>query len=404
MSSGLAHYEASRDAGPPPPPTAVLTGLSFDQQRADPHAPGVQQVPKGARTVELLYSVPSYVSPTALETQVRLVGFEDAWREGEAVGRARYTALPPGDYRFEARARLGPGAWGPVASLAFHVPTPWWRHPAWLMVFGLALTGLVVLAVRWQTARLRKENERLEALVRERTRELEETTLLDPLTGAKNRRFLRLTLPEDANRVLRRWSTSDRRTRELGPPNADLLFFMVDLDYFKQVNDTYGHAMGDRVLQQASDVLRSVLRETDTLVRWGGEEFLVVAQQTDRRAAEAIALKLRDAIRHHTFDLGNGQTLRCTTSIGFAAFPFFPGAPEALPWEEVLELADRCLYAAKRSGRDGWVGLVSLVEQEGIESAPALRERVGKDLEALLDTGTVELRSSFGPERKVAFR
>jgi diguanylate cyclase (GGDEF)-like protein len=135
------------------------------------------------------------------------------------------------------------------------------------------------------------------------------------------------------------------------------VFLLLDLDHFKSVNDTHGHAAGDAVLIQTAAVLRATFRAADYVVRWGGEEFLVVARFVDRREAPELAEKLRAAVASHGFRLADGTLLRRTCSIGFAAFPFSVSQPRAVGWEEVVDAADRGLYAAKRSGRNGWVGI-----------------------------------------------
>jgi diguanylate cyclase (GGDEF)-like protein len=135
--------------------------------------------------------------------------------------------------------------------------------------------------------------------------------------------------------------------------------YLVDIDHFKDVNDRFGHAAGDRLLTRFAELLREVFRDADHLVRWGGEEFLVVARHTSRAGACALAERLRARIDSEPFDLGDGRTLARSGSIGFACFPFLPGAPEAVAWERVIDLADHALYEAKQHGRNAWVGIVA---------------------------------------------
>jgi diguanylate cyclase (GGDEF)-like protein len=139
----------------------------------------------------------------------------------------------------------------------------------------------------------------------------------------------------------------------------DLVFFMVDLDHFKEVNDQYGHAAGDAVLVQMQERLREVFRESDYLVRWGGEEFLVLARATHRDDARVVAVRMRRAVAERDFELPDGTRLARTCSIGFACYPFLPSQPRLLPWPQVVELADQGLYIAKRSGRNAWAALYS---------------------------------------------
>lgn len=192
--------------------------------------------------------------------------------------------------------------------------------------------------------------------------ELEDSNLTDSLTGLRNRRYLLKYLDSDVALTLR-----SHRGREKGapiPPNSDLLFYMVDIDHFKSVNDQHGQAAGDKILVQVKQILEKVFRESDFMVRWGGEEFLVVARFSNRKAAALIADRLKQAVGDHVFDLGDGETTRITCSIGFSFFPYLTSDPIAFSWSQVLDIADMCLYAAKKSGRNCWVALEAHADWE----------------------------------------
>ncbi|HET6897463.1 MAG TPA: GGDEF domain-containing protein, partial [Vicinamibacteria bacterium] len=153
-----------------------------------------------------------------------------------------------------------------------------------------------------------------------------------------------------------------RRHREavaggLPARDADLVFFLVDIDGFKAVNDAYGHAAGDAVLAAASRRLEAACRQSDVVARWGGEEFLVLARLTERTQAAAQAERLRRTIAEGPYTLEDGRAITITCSIGFAAFPFARREPEALGWEQIIAIADHAAYVAKRNGRNAWVGL-----------------------------------------------
>jgi diguanylate cyclase (GGDEF)-like protein len=92
-------------------------------------------------------------------------------------------------------------------------------------------------------------------------------------------------------------------------------------------------------------------------VRWGGEEFLIVARFVDRTKGPELAEKVRAAVEAHDFRLDDGTLLKRTCSVGFAAYPFSTRRPRAGGWQEIVEIADLGLYAAKRKGRNGWVGM-----------------------------------------------
>lgn len=175
--------------------------------------------------------------------------------------------------------------------------------------------------------------------------------LTDPLTGLRNRRYLTQTIELDVAQSLRRY-----RKPKKTPTDADLVFFFVDIDRFKSVNDDYGHAAGDRVLVEVANVLRAATRDSDVVVRWGGEEFVIVERFSSREDAAASAERIRHAVASHSVELSNGRRLSVTCSIGFAAFPLEPREAKAVSWEDVLTMADLACYDAKARGRNRCAG------------------------------------------------
>jgi diguanylate cyclase (GGDEF)-like protein len=389
MSNGLAHFSARNDPGPLPSAPSFVTSVQDGQGRTLGAA--AQDVAWQDRALTFHFATLAFAQPGDIQREVRLAGFEDAWRR-TAVGEARYTGLLPGHYRFQVRARYRSGAWGAVASRDLVVMPPWWLT-WWFLALGVvSLVLLSMAAVRWRLARLRAKNAELEALVGQRTRDLkaayvalEEASMVDPLTGLKNRRYLSMFMPEELARCMRQ-----QRDRHLAANaadrNIDLCLLLLDVDHFKAVNDTHGHTAGDTVLRQLGGVLRATCRDSDVVVRWGGEEFLVLARNCDREQIQAMASQICDAVRTHPFVLDDGTTLRKTCSLGFTAFPLLRSDPERFGWEQGVELADQCLYAAKHSGRDGWVG--GLLRDGGGDPAQGLRDIAGY--------GVARVLTSFG--------
>lgn len=218
-------------------------------------------------------------------------------------------------------------------------------------------------AIALDNARAYQELTRTQEALLQKNAELEQTyakiaeqNITDPLTGLRNRRFLTSQMEQDAALTLRRY---DEYLAHDGPPplEHDLAFFMIDLDHFKEVNDTHGHAAGDAILMQLRTRLEAVFRESDYVVRWGGEEFLAVARGTNRDDVLALAERVRAMVSSAPFEIAPGEFLQRTCSIGFACFPFVAAAPRWLNWVQVCELADRALYMAKRGGRDRSCGL-----------------------------------------------
>lgn len=163
-------------------------------------------------------------------------------------------------------------------------------------------------------------------------RRLEHAAMTDPLTGLPNRRAGMQALEKA-------WSVSQRT----GQPVAVL---MIDVDHFKSVNDRYGHAVGDLVLQEVAKAIQAAARRHDSVSRIGGEEFLLVCQEADTRTALVVAERLRRLIRALGLEFG-GATISQTVSIGVAARE--GGTVDA---DALVEGADTALYAAKNAGRD----------------------------------------------------
>ncbi|MYM91786.1 diguanylate cyclase, partial [Rugamonas sp. FT82W] len=225
---------------------------------------------------------------------------------------------------------------------------------------------------------------------------LEEVSLTDQLTGLRNRRFFLQNVDADVAMSLRGYDTCQHRELtecDLLAPN-DLVFFMVDLDHFKEVNDRYGHAAGDSILVQMQERLREVFRESDYVIRWGGEEFLVLARATHRDEAHVVAERMRRAVADRDFLLPDGALLSKTCSIGFACFPFLTEQPRLLSWSQVVELADQGLYIAKRSGRNAWAALYSTAATRPDGVFPRLMQQ----LDQAVADGEVRLVSNLtGP-------
>jgi predicted signal transduction protein with EAL and GGDEF domain len=152
------------------------------------------------------------------------------------------------------------------------------------------------------------------------------------------------------------------------------------------------------VLVQFGQRLQALLRDSDLLVRWGGEEFLVVAHDTDRARAAELAERIRAAVEATPFVAESGQPLTVRCSIGWACMPFLPAHPRAAAWPEVVKLADLALLAAKRIGRNTCIGLLA-----GDHARPeALPDRIQADPQAAAERGEIRLVSTGDPAAVLA--
>lgn len=398
--NGLFRYVL--DTPPPVKPPATLLRLVAEQDGTALHGEFMQEapalkVPYAHNALRFEFALPSYDAPDANRYQVRLVGMSDEWSPWSTDSYRDYTSLAPGSYRFEVRSRDVYGQLAAPARFAFHVLPPWYRT-WWAWVLWIVLGGgLASVLWRWRSARLRLRNQALVNLVAARTAELAQANaalqqantqlsrqaLTDPLTGLRNRRYLKEHL------------AADLRATRRGNEHGELLFVMVDLDHFKHVNDTWGHAAGDLVLQQLRDILLSVTRDSDTPVRRGGEEFLIVARLAAMESGAPFAERLRAAVAAHAFAIGDGKVIHVTCSVGFACYPSFRNAPELLTWEQTINLADACLYAAKHAGRNAWAGLPPMQDAPDGDVLAALRT----SLDRYPDPGPLRILTSWSRNR-----
>ena len=244
----------------------------------------------------------------------------------------------------------------------------------WWLLAGLFLVSFLGMA--WLHRKLRLAN----ALLARTNADLSVQSSRDPLTALYNRRYFQNLITAERAQPEYRRRDDDTTTRAL---------LLIDIDHFKETNDRFGHALGDAVLVAVADRLRETLRETDTIVRWGGEEFLVYAT-TRVDGLDDIAARILRAISAQPIPL-HGKEIRTTVSIGYMAMPL-PPAFVPLSWDRAIGLVDMALYMAKVNGRNRAYGLKRLVRDD--EEALAAAER---DLEHAWKSGLVEVQVLYGP-------
>ncbi|HLZ00081.1 MAG TPA: diguanylate cyclase [Candidatus Angelobacter sp.] len=357
-SRGLAYRRPNIPTTKSLGPETVITSVTFAGREmfyASHHRISYRDA-----TFEAHFSVPAIDSPAGQSCKYQLQGLERDPVE-TTLRQVRYTALPAGDYTFAVSCGALNRGWSAPATWSFTIQPPWWQR-LWSRI-GLLI--LLIFAIAWitrvRTHALENQRRRLEAAVAARNAELwaankqlEEASLKDPLTGIRNRRFFELTIPRDVQQTIRAYQMASPSDP---PKDRDLVFFIVDIDHFKSLNDTWGHATGDEVLIAVARRLASVIRETDVLVRWGGEEFLIVSQSTSPAAARQVARRILDATGGQPFETSDGLSISKTCSVGWAVFPWISKVPVAVPVDDIIKLADRALYMAKQGGRNRAIGL-----------------------------------------------
>lgn len=330
-SRGLAHFRPRATPLPQTAPAVVITAARWGE-----HALTAASLPAvfgyEAQPLVISFAALTYHEEAAVQFRYRLGSLDPNWVETSAH-EVRYANLPCGDYTFEVRARSADGVWsGKPATLALRIRPPWWQ--TWWFD-GLAGAAAAVAARKlwkWRTGHLVRRQKELEVAVRLRTFQLQQLASLDSLTGIRNRRAIFEFLSNELARQQR--------------SGGELAVIMTDLDGFKRINDRHGHAAGDAVLREAAQRLKSSLRVSDAVGRYGGEEFLIVLPGCSADSAGSRAEELRARVASGPVSWDTGE-IGITSSFGVAT-----AGAGLYNMSQLLKEADDALYRAKQAGRN----------------------------------------------------
>jgi diguanylate cyclase (GGDEF)-like protein len=245
-----------------------------------------------------------------------------------------------------------------------------------ILLFGaVVLLGAVLLLLLYR--KVRSTNQKL----KQANAQLAYNSLHDPLTGLLNRRSLQDYMQKKMQQGERRQST----------PAVTDGFILLDIDHFKHINDHFSHDAGDAVLVELSRRLRTLTRQGDMLLRWGGEEFLIVLRGINQSGLTNFANRVLQAIGQTP--VSYQQTLiPVYASAGFLLYPFASLNEQDLGWEKTLHLADMALYLSKVHGRNRAYGLIALHRpyQE-------IQTQLETDLSVAIEKGDLEITLVLGP-------
>jgi diguanylate cyclase (GGDEF)-like protein len=357
--------------------------------------------------VSFEFAALDFAAPHANQFAFELEGFDRDWEQAGSRRTVTYTNLPDGHYTLHVRATNPDGVWSERNfNLSFDVDPPPWLSRWACFGYALLVVASVALCWEWHRRSLVREaqySQRLKEEVRTRTRELaarntelesvngrlEQASLTDPLTGLGNRR----SLIKDMPRLLAQLDVAQMNGR---PQRMTLM--LVDLDRLKAINDEHGHEAGDVAIQGVSTLLQRCVRPNDKVVRWGGDEFVIVRTPSDIDDAATLAEDIRIKIADLRFRIWDTVSAHTTCSIGFACYPFVLEAPLWATWEEVLNLADMALYRAKvrRDAWLGWCGLPRAARQT------ELFKLISVDPHTAMRLGYIDVRASRRSEDETA--
>jgi diguanylate cyclase (GGDEF)-like protein len=294
----------------------------------------------GDNVFSIEFSALDFSAPEKNQYAFKLEGFDTTWNTANSRKRvATYTNLDAGSYKLLVKGTNKDGVWSDqVGQITITIVPPWWLS-TWAKILWLTTALALLMSVyRRRVYTLTRQSQLLSVQVEERTAELEmmnkkllTLSTIDDLTGLRNRRDYRANALQESSRFERG-----------GMPFCILL---IDIDYFKKVNDINGHACGDKVLIQTGQLMSSLIRQQDLLARWGGEEFIMMIVETRIEQGQQIAEKIRLAIEKNIVEF-RGQDICVSVTIGVS---------QILPEEKLddcINRADKNLYLGKEDGRN----------------------------------------------------
>lgn len=277
----------------------------------------------------------------------RLAGLDGDWMTASSPDLS-YASLPYGTYRLEVMAEdAAQSTRSPVVTVSFRIRPPWWKSVWFQSAAALLVIALVWMALRARERAMVARQMKLKWLVRERTHQLElekeqltlarealrEQAIRDPLTQLLNFGAIRDVLRREIDRCQR--------------AGTRFTILLIDIDHFKQVNDTYGHLAGDDVLRELARRLTGSIRTYDSIGRCGGEEFLLIMPDVDPAWEKDRIQALHTAVCANPMLIRDSQ-VSVTCSFGVS---MYSGVP-SMTAEQILDRADRALYRAKANGRN----------------------------------------------------
>ncbi len=290
--------------------------------------------------VSIEFSALDLSAPEKNQYKYKLEGFDSNWNTTLSKNRvATYTNLDAGSYNLIVKATNKDGVWSDhQANITITVVPPWWLTTPAKILWIVFVLALLISFYRRRVYDLKKRSDLLAIQVEERTAELEKMnkkllrlSAIDDLTSLRNRRDFRTNAMQEISRFERG-----------GKPFCILL---VDIDFFKQVNDINGHACGDKVLVETSALMKKHVRQQDLLARWGGEEFIALIVETSLEQGKLVAEKIRSAVYENVVEFDN-QEIRVSVTIGVSEIE----PNENL--DDCINRADQNLYLGKKTGRN----------------------------------------------------
>lgn len=340
---GVTRYMPQQEFTEQPPPAVTLEGVWLGEKKLQNNVSLAHDID----TLLIKFSSLSFKDERDIGFSFRLLGASENWSQPQNIHRLQLASMSPGDYQLQLKAIKGGRIESEeLTSFAFSIRPPFWLT-WWFIGLTFALSvGIIGLLILRRIHKLDAEKYQLEAVVAERTAELSDINLelnrlviTDHLTKLFNRRHLMDCLQQELS-LLSQCSTK-----------SCLSFIILDVDLFKQINDNYGHRMGDKVLKELARRIKRCCRKTDIAARYGGEEFAIILPYTDTKGALICAEKIKDEVASEQFS-ADEVTIDMTVSLGVVSVDNESIHGDSSDYDRMIKQADIALYQAKHQGRN----------------------------------------------------
>ena len=338
---GVLTFQPSKLTGLSNTAPLVLTRLQIDQQnlwQVNNNEVRPLRIPAGTKQLQFQFSLLDYQQNRHHQYRYRLLGLDDNWQHNGHQHRVSFSNLAPGNYRLEVEVTGNRQSTAPLLVL-FELERHWWQYKLLWLLSGLFLLVVTAALVRFRLNQLSRKAHKLNQLVAKRTadlasanKQLASQARTDYLTRLPNR----LAFHEQYQTVLHHCQRAE----------SPLCLALIDIDFFKQINDNFGHDAGDLVLRQVADLLQQRLRQQDVLARYGGEEFILLLPDTAVAGAQIICETLRLALQQLHIDY---QQQQISVTATFGVVELNEPHNDLSYWQQ---RADKALYFGKKNGRD----------------------------------------------------
>jgi len=372
-AEGISRFDANFKPGSSSPPPVHILSIRNESDELELDQNNIIQQQDSSLTFN--FTAISFQRAPDVSYKYRLAVNDDTpWRETR-LNEIQINSLAAGNYKFQVTARIGNGAWNSTpAEFSLKVTPPFWQTPLFTLLIIACIMGFFL----YRNWRNKQHALKLEQIVFERTQQLEDLNQgLDWL--ANHDSLTRLSNRHHIQSVLNSFKNSAAA--------APMGVIAIDLDYFKNINDQYGHNFGDQVLISFSQMLSDLIGSHQTVARWGGEEFIIICPQITLTDLKIMSLSVIQQCRHLKIPTSLNAIVDLTCSVGFVYLPEFnPEQKLVTQMEKTIQLSDQALYAAKHNGRDQFYGYIIHQSAQKLQLKTYL-----SDTQNAIDNGWIEV-------------